>query len=58
MSCEPASGFIFEEDRVPARTVTVPVKPGTTANAPAGKSARAAKPDEDEDEDEDDENFE
>jgi hypothetical protein len=29
LSCEPPSGFIFEEDPVPARTVAVPVKPGT-----------------------------
>jgi hypothetical protein len=29
LSCEPPSGFIFEGDPVPARTVAVPVKPGT-----------------------------
>ncbi len=34
--------------KVKTRPLIVPVKPGTNANAPAGKSARAAKRDEDE----------
>jgi hypothetical protein len=29
LSCEPRSGFIIEEDPVPARIVAVPVNPGT-----------------------------
>jgi DeoR/GlpR family transcriptional regulator of sugar metabolism len=41
--------------KVKTRPLIIPVKPGTSANAPAGKSARAAKHDEAEDEDEDDE---
>jgi hypothetical protein len=39
LSCEPPSGFIFEEDPVPARTVAVPVKPGTDCANPFWSTA-------------------
>ena len=44
--------------KVKTRPLIVPVKPGTSSGAPAGKSARAAKRDDDDEEDEDEENYE
>jgi DNA-binding XRE family transcriptional regulator len=38
LSCEPPSGFVTEEDSVPARIVTVPVNPGTHCANPFGST--------------------
>ena|SRR6202035_3163414 len=38
LSCEPPSGFITEEDSVPARIVTVPVNPGRHCANPFGST--------------------